>query len=124
MKFVISPIEKALLSSVDVTLRVFRKIVDTIAPRILRPMMDISQVKCTLNNADIIVVERRLAAYMYLKDTRFNARVCTLFRVSVVFMAIKYLLLYCSQKSWQAHLVSVVSYDQTLFILRYLCPVI
>lgn len=124
MKFVISPIEKALLSSVDVTLRVFRKIVDTIAPRILRPMMDISQVKCTLNNADIIVVDRRLAAYMYLKDTRFNARVCTLFRVSVVFMAIKYLLLYCSQKSWQAHLVSVVSYDQTLFILRYLCPVI
>lgn len=72
MKFVISPIEKALLSSVDVTLRVFRKIVDTIAPRILRPMMDISQVKCTLNNADIIVVDRRLAAYMYLKDTRFN----------------------------------------------------
>lgn len=45
MKFVISPTENLFDSSVEVTLRVFLKIVETKAPRIFSPMIDINQLK-------------------------------------------------------------------------------
>jgi hypothetical protein len=67
IKLVISPTVNDLERSVEVTLRVFLSIVETIAPRILSPIIDISQLKCTMNNADIIVAAKRAPAYKYLK---------------------------------------------------------
>lgn len=63
MKLVISPIENTLFSSVEVTLSVFLRIVATIAPRIFRPTIDMSQLKCTLNRAEIKVAPSRDPAY-------------------------------------------------------------
>lgn len=68
IKFVISPIENDLDKTVDVTLNVFLSIVDIIAPRIFSPIIDISQLKCTLNRAPTTADVKRPAAYAYLKS--------------------------------------------------------
>lgn len=69
IKFVISPTVNVVESTVEVTLRVFLRIVETIAPRILSPTKDINQLKCTLNNVDTNVAAKRAAAYVYLKPS-------------------------------------------------------
>lgn len=71
MKFVISPTLNSLVSTVEVTLRVFLRIVETIAPRIFSPTNDINQLKCTINNVEIRVAAKRPAAYEYLHRNIF-----------------------------------------------------
>lgn len=66
IKFVISPKLNVFVSSVDVTLSVFLRIVETIAPCILMPICDISQLNWVLNRADTSVAPRSPPAYMYL----------------------------------------------------------
>lgn len=67
MKLVISPTVNVFDTMVEVTLRVFLRIVETIAARILSPIKDMNQLKCTLKNVDINVATNNAPAYVYLK---------------------------------------------------------